>query len=175
MLDNTLVFPIIFPEKKILLGKKKRGFGAGHWNGFGGKLLPHESVEEAAKRELQEESGLAIRKPLCKCALLEFAFLAKEIPDVLAHVFLLPYPPARDSMKDAHTENQNEDEDEDEFHIRESEEMLPQWFSFAAIPYTNMWEDDILWLPHVIAGKWISGNFKFDHDNRLLNYDLQIS
>mgnify|MGYP001560708223 FL=1 len=30
---------IIHQHSKILLGMKKRGFGAGRWNGFGGKLL----------------------------------------------------------------------------------------------------------------------------------------
>jgi len=44
----TLVF-IIEPDR-ILLGMKKRGFGAGWWNGFGGKVQPDETIEEAAKR-----------------------------------------------------------------------------------------------------------------------------
>ncbi|CAN0403706.1 unnamed protein product, partial [Ectocarpus sp. 8 AP-2014] len=43
---------------EILLGMKKRGFGEGKWNGFGGKVESGESVEEAAKRELMEEAGL---------------------------------------------------------------------------------------------------------------------
>ena len=37
---------------------KKRGFGEGRWNGFGGKLHEGETCEEAALRELEEESGL---------------------------------------------------------------------------------------------------------------------
>ena len=45
-------------ERQLLLGRKKRGFGEGKWNGFGGKLEPGETVEEAAVRELQEESGV---------------------------------------------------------------------------------------------------------------------
>lgn len=44
----TLVF-IIEPER-ILLGMKKRGFGAGWWNGFGGKVQADETIEEAARR-----------------------------------------------------------------------------------------------------------------------------
>ncbi|CAN0505072.1 unnamed protein product, partial [Ectocarpus sp. 12 AP-2014] len=35
-------------SKEILLGMKKRGFGEGKWNGFGGKVESGESVEEAA-------------------------------------------------------------------------------------------------------------------------------
>uniref|UniRef100_A0A4W5LYU0 Nudix hydrolase domain-containing protein n=1 Tax=Hucho hucho TaxID=62062 RepID=A0A4W5LYU0_9TELE len=30
----------------------------GRWNGFGGKVQPGETIEEAARLELQEESGL---------------------------------------------------------------------------------------------------------------------
>jgi 8-oxo-dGTP pyrophosphatase MutT (NUDIX family) len=37
-------------SREILLGMKKRGFGAGKWNGFGGKLEENESNEAAAKR-----------------------------------------------------------------------------------------------------------------------------
>ena len=36
--------------KEILLGMKKRGFAAGKWDGFGGKVEGNESNEDAAKR-----------------------------------------------------------------------------------------------------------------------------
>lgn len=36
--------------KKILLGYKKRGFGAQKWNGLGGKVEPNETILEGAKR-----------------------------------------------------------------------------------------------------------------------------
>ena len=41
----TLCF--VLREGEILLGLKKRGFGAGRWNGFGGKLDLGESIEKA--------------------------------------------------------------------------------------------------------------------------------
>lgn len=44
----TLV--IIEEGNHILLGFKKRGFGAGKWNGFGGKVEDNESVDAAALR-----------------------------------------------------------------------------------------------------------------------------
>jgi hypothetical protein len=44
----TLAF--VLDSRRILLGMKKRGFGAGRWNGFGGKVDPGESIESAAKR-----------------------------------------------------------------------------------------------------------------------------
>ena len=45
---STLAF--VRESARILLGYKKRGFGEGRWNGFGGKVEPGEMIEEAAKR-----------------------------------------------------------------------------------------------------------------------------
>lgn len=52
---------------------KKRGFGQGRWNGFGGKLEENETIEEAAKREVLEEAGLVV-KELEKRGILTFEF-----------------------------------------------------------------------------------------------------
>jgi 8-oxo-dGTP diphosphatase/2-hydroxy-dATP diphosphatase len=46
----TLVLIRNLTERTILLGRKKRGFGIGKWNGFGGKVEANESVIDAAKR-----------------------------------------------------------------------------------------------------------------------------
>ena len=46
----TLVF--VIEKSRILLGFKKRGFGVGRWNGFGGKVEERETIEEAAKRHV---------------------------------------------------------------------------------------------------------------------------
>ena len=44
----TLVF--LNQNEQVLLGLKKRGFGEGRWNGFGGKVEEGETIFEAAKR-----------------------------------------------------------------------------------------------------------------------------
>jgi len=59
----TLVF--IIEQERILLGMKKRGFGAGWWNGFGGKVQQGETIEEAAKRSTTEPYLPTIKFPLC--------------------------------------------------------------------------------------------------------------
>lgn len=46
------------PYARLLLGLKKRGFGQGKWNGFGGKLDEGESPRQAAIREMKEESDV---------------------------------------------------------------------------------------------------------------------
>ena len=67
MKPTTLVFPID-EKNRILLGRKKRGFGAYKYNGFGGKLDNGESFRECAIRELFEESGLQGRPEDLECA-----------------------------------------------------------------------------------------------------------
>ncbi|XP_044836569.1 7,8-dihydro-8-oxoguanine triphosphatase isoform X3 [Mauremys mutica] len=42
----TLV--LVVQPQQVLLGMKKRGFGAGRWNGFGGKVQVDETIEQAA-------------------------------------------------------------------------------------------------------------------------------
>ena len=37
-MKKLLTLTIIYQHPKVLLGMKKRGFGAGRWNGFGGKV-----------------------------------------------------------------------------------------------------------------------------------------
>lgn len=46
------VLTLAFVEKgdQVLLGMKKRGFGHGRWNGFGGKVEAGENVRDAAAR-----------------------------------------------------------------------------------------------------------------------------
>jgi len=71
---STLV--LVYDDKKILLGMKKRGFGLGKWNGFGGKVEKGEDVFGAAERELFEESCLKIKNKnsLVKRGIIDFCF-----------------------------------------------------------------------------------------------------
>ena len=48
--NKVLTLAFIHERARILLGLKKRGFGQGRWNGFGGKVQKGESIAEAAKR-----------------------------------------------------------------------------------------------------------------------------
>ena len=51
---------LLISDGQVLLGMKKKSFGAGKWNGFGGKVEEGETVEAAAIREMEEESGILI-------------------------------------------------------------------------------------------------------------------
>ena len=48
--NKLLTLAFVKESTRILLGYKKRGFGMGRWNGFGGKVQANESIENAAKR-----------------------------------------------------------------------------------------------------------------------------
>lgn len=52
MENKLLTLAFVCRDREILLGFKKRGFGAGRWNGFGGKVENGETIEEGAKRYL---------------------------------------------------------------------------------------------------------------------------
>jgi len=56
----------------------------------------------------------------------------------------------------------------------ESEEMNPKWFKVADIPYTDMWPDDIFWLPHTISGKYVEGSFTFGPNDVIEKQEIHI-
>jgi 8-oxo-dGTP diphosphatase/2-hydroxy-dATP diphosphatase len=149
MTKRILTLCIIHKDSKILLGMKKRGFGAGFWNGFGGKVKEGESIEEAAKRETKEEIGV-ILLDLKKMGILKFQF--KGEPEILeVHVF---------SCSDFEGE------------IKETEEMKPKWFKIEEIPFDQMWPDDKYWLPLLLRGKNFEGEFHFD-GRKLIDYQIR--
>jgi 8-oxo-dGTP pyrophosphatase MutT (NUDIX family) len=47
---KVLTLAFIRDGDRLLLGMKKRGFGAGKWNGFGGKVDPGETILQGAVR-----------------------------------------------------------------------------------------------------------------------------
>lgn len=150
MPKKPLTLCIIYQSPKILLGFKKRGFGSNRWNGFGGKLEPGETPEEAAKREIQEESGIRV-SDLEEVGVIDFEFTSN--PEILeVHIF-----------KAEHFEGRPQ----------ETEEMRPEWFEIDKIPFSQMWPDDQYWLPLFLAGKKFNGKFVFGKDDKILNYELK--
>ncbi|PIZ98672.1 MAG: DNA mismatch repair protein MutT [Candidatus Komeilibacteria bacterium CG_4_10_14_0_2_um_filter_37_10] len=134
----TLCF--VIKNNQILLGMKKRGFGVGHWNGFGGKVEAGETIEQAAQRELKEEAGIR-SVDLIKKGIIDFTFL-EQSPNLQVHIFSC-------------SEYQEE--------IRETEEMKPEWFELDKLPLAQMWEADRVWLPFLLANKKFQGSFLYDH------------
>lgn len=128
---------------EVLLIRKKRGIGAGKINAPGGKIEPGETAAEGAIRETREEVGLQASE------LSEMGELHFQFTDGLAlHCTV--------------------------FHSTkftgeaiETDEAVPLWTKTDAIPYAEMWEDDIHWLPEMLAGQTFKGYFTFEEDKML--------
>lgn len=146
MRNTTLCF--LVKEEHICLPMKKRGFGQDRHNGYGGKQDPGESIEETAKRELEEESKVQLsRDALSLVARLEFSFPEKPEWNQRVHVYL------------AHAW---------EGQPQETEEMTPHWFHKTSIPYEQMWPDDPYWLPQILQGKYIQAKFSLGLDQKTI-------
>ena len=150
IMKKILTLCIIYQQTKVLLGLKKRGFGMGRWNGFGGKMHDGETIEKAAHRELTEEAGI-VAFDLNKLGILEFSWEGK--PEILeVHIFKV-----------------NEFSGEPE----ESEEMKPQWFEIDQIPYELMWPDDRYWMHLFLENKKFKGRFLFGENDVVLEHNLE--
>lgn len=149
------------PERGVLLGMKKRGFGAGKWNGFGGKVDPSDTtVESSAYREVLEECGIdlaAFVKADAPAAVSSAAAVGAATParrlHVLRHVGLNVYRYRTiDVPMEVHVfEAWLSDAAASSF--VESEEMLPRWFPLEEVPLTEMWADDRYWLLQFLHGE----------------------
>lgn len=137
---------LLVRDNKILLAMKKRGFGVGKWNGVGGKVEKGETIETAAARETGEEIGV-VADPIGmeNVGNIEFYFKDKPEWNQHMHIFL---------VKNWEGEP------------KESEEMMPKWYSQNEIPFDAMWPDDKHWLPAVLAGKRIEGKFSFVNEGK---------
>lgn len=151
---NPLIVTLthVYNPREILLGLKKRGFGAGRWNGFGGKLEPGETIEQAARRELMQEAGIASGQ-LIPAGTFVVRFEGKEM-SLEIHLFRLTpfFGPSR-----------------------ETEEMEGKWHMRDAIPFDAMWVNDKLWLGEFLNGKNVEGSFLLNESGeRVIENNIQF-
>ena len=144
----TLTF--IEKDKQILLGLKKRGFGMGKYNGFGGKVEPGETIEEGAKREVFEESNLNVNN-LKKFAVINFSWQSKKNPAMEVHLFK--------------TNNFSGT-------LEENDEIRPEWFEIDNIPYKKMWNDNSYWFPYFLNNKNFQAKFIFDDKDKVIHHQI---
>jgi len=133
----------LMDSDQVLLIHKKRGLGHGKINGPGGRLEAGETFVDAAVRETREETGIEVYDPT-EMATLQFVFTNGYSLEV--HAF---------------TSTSYDGEPV------ETEEADPFWCPVGEIPFDRMWADDRLWLPQVLAGQKMFGQFVFDEDEML--------
>ena len=144
--QDRAVIVFVRCRNKILLINKKRGLGAGKVNGPGGRIEPGETAQEAATREIREETGVEILEPV-ELATLHFSF--RNGYTLTAYVFVT------ETFSGTPVE---------------TDEADPFWAPLDAIPYLSMWADDRYWLPEVLAGRYVDGRFVFDGDTMLWSH-----
>lgn len=131
----TLCF--VITDGRILLIRKKRGLGAGKVNGPGGRLEHGETEVECAIRETREELGIDVIDPE-RGGELHFQFT----DGYALHCAVFIASEARGEAI-------------------ETDEAIPLWTDLNAIPFHEMWADDIHWLPGLIDGRKFRGFFEF--------------
>src|SRR3989344_3884813 len=144
MRQETLLFVIDKEHGRVLLAMKKVRFGAGKYNGTGGRVEEGETPVAAAVREAREEVGVLVaQSDVRKHGEILFSFEGKPDWSRLVHIFV--------------TEKWDGEP-------TESEEMRPEWFALEDIPYEKMWIDDKFWVPLVLAGDVLEASFHFVGD-----------
>jgi mutator protein MutT len=156
MRNSTLLFLVKKEDgiiKDICLAMKKRGFGAGRYNGVGGKVEAGESIEAAVLREAEEEIGIHA-EGVRKYGELTFVFPHNPQYDQLVHVYVTQSWTGEPV---------------------ETEEMSPAWFPVEGIPYGSMWPDDAFWLPKVINGQPVRARFVFGEGDSILEQEVRLT
>lgn len=144
---DVAVLLFVIRGGEALLIRKKRGLGAGKINAPGGHIEPGESPEEAAIRETREEVGVTPAAPRRR-GHLRFQFT--DGYGLECHVL------SADSC---------------EGEVRETDEAIPLWTPLDALPFGEMWADDRLWIPLMLAGRLFCGRFVFEGD-AMLDHEL---
>ncbi len=109
---------------------------------------PGETPLQCALREIEEEVGVRARDVT---PLVELHFQDTDGSSLLGYAFI-----ARDCIGVP----------------RETAEAAPFWCATSHIPYAQMWEDDLLWLPYLLDGTAVIGEFLM-HEERLLAHRLR--
>lgn len=152
--DYTLVFCRRINEetgkKQLLLGMKKRGFGQGKWNGFGGKLEEGETIHQCAIREMIEESGVTCND------VVRVGYLVFKLLDVHKMMRVHVFESTQFSGEPT-----------------ESDEMRPQWYDEDSLPFQKMWPDDAHWMPYFLSGKSFIGRFVYEDEDTIEDFDIR--
>lgn len=167
----VLTYPIIVcPGYNLVsMGYKKIGRTAGGYNGYGGHVEPEEATEDAAVRELLEESGWDQNHlPLPKLKLR--GSIRMKMPGTVMYQFNI-YVGEVDKIPRLH----------------ETDEMVPETFwvepfeynstmlsDYDPVPYHSMPIADRHWLPLILNGYTVTGEIGLTEDDKLFDMNLNV-
>lgn len=130
----------IMKGRKMLLKKATRGVSKGKWNALGGKIDKGETPREGAIREVEEESGLLLKK-IEKWGTITFYRGSRRRLFLKMHLFMSSNFRGRP---------------------KSTEEGRLRWFDAKKLPYDRMWDDDIYWMPLFLKGFRFDAVFVYD-------------
>jgi 8-oxo-dGTP diphosphatase/2-hydroxy-dATP diphosphatase len=131
---------------------KKRGFGAGRWNGAGGKVEKDETILQGAQRELKEEFGVTAVNP-----------------EQIGILFFEFDPQYEERLLECHVFKANSYNGQPE----ETEEMKPAWFPVNNLPYDKMWPDDRHWFKYMLQNKRFVAHFIFSNFDTIVKQEIK--
>jgi 8-oxo-dGTP diphosphatase len=131
-------------ERQVLLGHKKTGLGTGKIVALGGHVEERETAAEAAAREVTEESGIQVA--------------AGSLREAARITFLFPTRPDWEMTVEVFTSDSWRGE------AAETDEVRPEWFPVADLPFERMWDDGKYWVPRILDGERLSATFTYAAD-----------
>jgi 8-oxo-dGTP diphosphatase len=164
----TLVVVTEWNSRRVLLGRKHRGFGEGMVNSFGGKV-EEETASHGAIRELLEETGIEVKQvetmDQARVGTLRFTF-EDSSTEMVVHLFRIRVKIGRGIDKlDNHSDCSTIVTIDDENDVRGCDEITPFWIDdWSELPLDNMFADDSLWLTCLLASDdplLVDGYFSF--------------
>ena len=118
--------------------KKQNDMHQGKWNGLGGKLIPGESPEECASREILEESGLVVEQ-MRLCGVITFPSF-DEIDDWYCFLYVV----------DAFSGE-----------LIDSDEGILQWIPNDQLYDLNLWDGDKVFMRWLDRSEFFSAKFEY--------------
>ena len=141
----------------LMLHRNQRGenhdYHAGKWNGLGGKMEKQESLQEASRREFEEEAGVALNPDLFHpLGILHFpSFKPHKHEDWITYVLYVHFPADIEVPLDV---------------IREGE---LKWIPKEEMKSLPLWEGDYTFLPYVLEKRPFVGTFWYDENKKLVD------
>ena len=154
MKNSTLLFLIRKSSGgnvDVCLAMRKDG-RKGRYNGIDAVAEEGENIEDVARKSGELAVGVEVNSVI-KCGEVTFIFPQDPASDQVLHVFTTEDFTGEPSL---------------------SETMVPSWLSTSYIPFSEMWQDALFWLPQVLEGKKVKGRFVFGEGDVLQEKEVTL-